>query len=55
MEGERRHKELNLRYFLLWMRFQPSVPASGLTRLGLEAKKEEDLPEWYSQVNSTKI
>jgi len=29
---------------------KPSVPASGQTRLGLEAKKEEDLPEWYSQV-----
>merc|ERR1712142_573689 len=29
---------------------KPVVPAAGVTRLGLEAKKEENLPDWYSQV-----
>eukprot|EP00088_Acartia_fossae_P042021 TRINITY_DN439_c0_g1_i7.p1 TRINITY_DN439_c0_g1~~TRINITY_DN439_c0_g1_i7.p1 ORF type:complete len:599 (-),score=215.29 TRINITY_DN439_c0_g1_i7:123-1919(-) len=29
---------------------KPSAPAAGVTRLGLEAKKEENLPEWYAQV-----
>jgi len=29
---------------------KPVAPAAGLTRLGLEAKKEENLPDWYSQV-----
>jgi len=27
-----------------------SAPAAGVTRLGLEVKKEENLPDWYSQV-----
>ena len=26
------------------------VPTAGVTRLGMEAKKEENLPDWYSQV-----
>ena len=33
--------------------FQPkavAAPAAGQTRLGIEAKKEENLPEWYHQV-----
>jgi len=29
---------------------KPAVPAAGVTRLGLEVKKEESLPDWYSQV-----
>jgi len=29
---------------------KPALPAAGVTRLGLEAKKEENLPDWYSQV-----
>jgi len=29
---------------------KPKVPEAGQTRLGLEAKKEENLPEWYAQV-----
>ncbi len=27
-----------------------AAPAAGVTRLGMEAKKEENLPDWYSQV-----
>merc|ERR1711990_817488 len=29
---------------------KPAAPAAGVTRLGLEVKKEESLPDWYSQV-----
>jgi len=29
---------------------KPKVPEAGVTRLGLEAKKEENLPDWYAQV-----
>merc|ERR1740128_158389 len=29
---------------------KPAAPAAGVTRLGLEVKKEENLPDWYSQV-----
>merc|ERR1711953_294821 len=29
---------------------KPVAPAAGVTRLGLEVKKEERLPDWYSQV-----
>jgi hypothetical protein len=29
-----------------------AAPAAGVTRLGMEAKKEENLPDWYSQVTS---
>merc|ERR1711963_376028 len=29
---------------------KPKVPKAGVTRLGLEAKKEENLPDWYAQV-----
>ena len=29
---------------------QAAAPAAGVTRLGLEVKKEENLPDWYSQV-----
>lgn len=37
----------------LWLQVDESGTAGGLkkqTRLGLEAKKEENLPDWYSQV-----
>jgi len=27
-----------------------AAPAAGVTRLGMEAKKEDNLPDWYSQV-----
>ena len=29
---------------------QPKAPEAGVTRLGLEAAKEENLADWYSQV-----
>ena len=28
-----------------------AAPAAGVTRLGMEAKKEDNLPDWYSQVS----
>ena len=33
--------------------FQPvaAIPAAGVTRLGMEVKKEDNLADWYSQVN----
>ena len=37
--------------------FQPAAaaPAAGVTRLGVEAKKETNLPDWYSQVSYISI
>ena len=29
---------------------QPKAPEAGVTRLGMEVKKEENLADWYSQV-----
>merc|ERR1740129_269507 len=29
---------------------KPKVPEAGVTRLGMEAKKEDSLPDWYNQV-----
>jgi len=29
---------------------KPKVPEAGVTRLGMEAKKEESLPDWYNQI-----
>merc|ERR1712240_194025 len=29
---------------------KPKAPEAGVTRLGLEAKKEDSLPDWYAQV-----
>ena len=38
-------------YFYLQLFYlQPKVPEAGVTRLGMEAKKEDNLPDWYAQV-----
>ena len=36
---------------VLYLTFmQPKAPEAGVTRLGMEVKKEENLADWYSQV-----
>ena len=52
---EKRHQllivilTLNPQIFLMLQAV--AAPAAGGTRLGLEVKKEENLPDWYSQVS----